>query len=50
MDFFHHLRNAYAHFRIVREGEEYVRMQDKYGNQLTMNVQYLKEYCFLFFD
>lgn len=54
MDFFRHLRNAFAHFRIVNEGEEYVRMQDMKINQLTMNgflkFQDLKEYCFLFFD
>jgi len=51
--FFRHLRNAFAHHRIVHCGE-YLNIEDAQGNSLTMKglikFQDLKELCFLFFD
>lgn len=50
--FFRHLRNAFAHYRVVREGENYV-ISD--GNKhATMrgfvNIEILKSLCFRFFE
>ena len=54
--FFRHLRNAFAHYHIVREGENYIltdRDRDK-TKKLTMrgmvNAELLKNFCFKFFD
>lgn len=58
--FFRHLRNAFAHFRIVREGEYlYIidgswkgKEKDKYLEKTMIGlIKYedLKELCFLFF-
>lgn len=51
--FFRHLRNAFAHHRIVHCGE-YLNIEDAQGDSLTMKgsikFQDLKELCFLFFD
>ena len=51
--FFRHLRNAFAHHRIVRCCE-YLHIEDIQGKDLTMKglVKFkdLKELCFLFFD
>ena len=51
--FFRHLRNAFAHHRIVRCCE-YLHLEDVQGKNLTMKglvkFQDLKELCFLFFN
>ena len=51
--FFRHLRNAFAHHRIVRCCG-YLHIEDVQGKDLTMKglvkFQDLKELCFLFFD
>jgi hypothetical protein len=50
--FFRHLRNAFAHYHIVREGENYVLTDRK--NKTTMrglvNTELLKRFCFRFFE
>lgn len=50
--FFRHLRNAFAHYHIVREGENYVLKDGT--NKTTMrglvNAELLKKFCFKFFD
>lgn len=50
--FFRHLRNAFAHYRIVREGENYV-ITDLDGNVVTMRgfvkAELLKQFCFSLF-
>ncbi len=50
--FFRHLRNAFAHYRVVREGDNYV-ISDGI-NKTTMwglvNAELLKKFCFQFFD
>ena len=49
--FFRHLRNGFAHYHIVREGENYVLSDGK--NNKTMrglvNVELLKKFCIRFF-
>lgn len=50
--FFRHLRNAFAHYSIVREGENYVLTD---GDKTTtmrglVNAKLLKQFCFRFFD
>lgn len=51
--FFRHLRNAFAHYHIAREGENLV-IFDKRGKRTTMiglvNAELLKQFCFRFFD
>ncbi len=51
--FFRHLRNAFSHYRIVREGENFA-MTDAENGKTTMrglvNAELLKEFCFCFFD
>lgn len=51
--FFRHLRNAFSHYRINRQGEWYF-LSDYSENKKTMygkiNVSLLKELCFKFFD
>lgn len=50
--FFRHLRNAFAHYRIVREGENYV-LTDKKDNTTMrgfVNAELLKKFCFKFFE
>lgn len=49
---FRHLRNAFAHYSIVREGENYVLTD---GDKTTtmrglVNAKLLKQFCFRFFD
>lgn len=50
--FFRHLRNAFAHYHIVREGKNFV-LTDVSKN-ITMrglvNAEMLKKFCFRFFD
>lgn len=50
--FFRHLRNAFAHYHIVREGENYVLTDGT--NPTTMrglvNAELLKKFCFRFFE
>lgn len=50
--FFRHLRNSFAHYRIVREGENYV-ITDIGGSHVTMRgfvkAELLKQFCFSFF-
>ena len=50
--FFRHLRNAFAHYHVVREGENYVLTDGT--NNTTMrglvNAELLKKFCFRFFD
>lgn len=50
--FFRHLRNAFAHYHIVREGGNYVLTDGT--NKTTMrglvNAELLKKFCFRFFD
>lgn len=51
--FFRHLRNAFAHYSVVREGENYV-LTDIGESGFTMhgfvNAELLKKFCFSFFD
>ena len=51
--FFRHLRNAFAHHRIVQCGE-FLRIEDIQGKDFTMvalvKFQDLKALCFLFFE
>lgn len=51
--FFRHLRNAFAHHRIVHCCE-YLNIEDVQGNNLAMKgfikFQDLKQLCYLFFD
>ena len=50
--FFRHLRNAFAHYHVVREGENYLLTDGT--NKTTMrglvNAKLLKKFCFRFFD
>ncbi len=50
--FFRHLRNAFAHYHIVREGENYVLTDGT--NKTTMrglvNIELFKKFCFRFLD
>ena len=51
--FFRHLRNAFAHYRIVREGDNYI-LTDETKHTTTMlgmvNAEFLKSFCFRFFE
>ncbi len=50
--FFRHLRNAFAHYSIVREGENFILTDG--DNTCSMcglvNAELLKSFCFRFFD
>ncbi len=52
--FFRHLRNSFAHYHIVREGENYVLIDVDGTSKTTMrglvNAELLKKFCFRFFD
>lgn len=53
--FFRHLRNAFAHYRIVRDGENYCLIdKDPQDAQITMRglvkAEILKNFCFRFFE
>lgn len=55
MSFFRHLRNAFSHYRITREGDDYVFMDKNDNNKKTtmrgkVNAYIFKEFCFRFFD
>lgn len=51
--FFRHLRNAFSHYNIVREGDDFV-LTDNNKKNMTMrglvNADLLKKFCFRFFD
>ncbi|MBQ8277169.1 MAG: hypothetical protein IJY00_01795 [Bacteroidaceae bacterium] len=51
--FFRHLRNAFAHYQVVRKGENYI-LTDGTKKSTTMrglvNAELLKRLCFRFFD
>lgn len=51
--FFRHLRNAFAHYRVTRNGEWYI-LSDYSGKDKSMygkiKASLLKEFCFRFFD
>lgn len=53
--FFRHLRNAFAHFHIIRKGEWFEIIDcTKKGKEITMRgrieADLLKKFCFCFFD
>lgn len=50
--FFRHLRNAFAHYHVVREGENYLLTDgtDKTTMRGLVNAELLKKFCFRFFD
>lgn len=50
--FFRHLRNAFAHYHIVREGENFVLIDvaQKTTMRGLINAELLKKFCFRFFD
>lgn len=53
--FFRHLRNAFSHYRVTREGDDYVFIDKNDKNKkITMrgkiNACLFKEFCFRFFD
>lgn len=50
--FFRHLRNAFAHYHVVREGENYVFTDGKKNATMRglVNAELLKKFCFRFFD
>lgn len=50
--FFRHLRNAFSHYRIGREGENYVLTDCKNGITMRglVNAELLKDFCFKFMD
>lgn len=51
--FFRHLRNAFAHYHVVREGENYV-LTDRTEKGTTMrglvDAELLKRFCYRLFD
>lgn len=51
--FFRHLRNAFAHYRIVRDGDNYI-LTDEAKHTTTMlgmvNAELLKSFCFRLFE
>lgn len=51
--FFRHLRKAFAHYRVIRNGEWYI-LSDYSGEDKSMygkiKASLLKEFCFRFFD
>lgn len=50
--FFRHLRNAFAHYHVTREGDNFVLTDN--AKNITMrglvNAELLKTFCFRFFD
>ena len=50
--FFRHLRNAFAHYNIVREGDNYVLTDGTKSTTMRgfVNAELLKKFCFRFFD
>lgn len=50
--FFRHLRNAFAHYRVVREGENYVLADgaEKITMRGLIKAELLKKFCFRYFD
>lgn len=50
--FFRHLRNAFAHYTIVREGKNYVLTDGEKCKTMQglINAELLKKLCFRFFD
>lgn len=50
--FFRHLRNAFAHYSVVREGDNYVLSDGKKKTTMRglVSVELLKQFCFRFFD
>lgn len=50
--FFRHLRNAFAHYNIVREGENYILTDGQKNTTMRglVNAELLKKFCFRFFD
>lgn len=50
--FFRHLRNAFAHYHVVREGQNYVITDGKKETTMRglVNADLLKRFCFRFFD
>lgn len=50
--FFRHLRNAFAHYRIVREGENYVITDGEpiISMRGLVNAELLKKFCFRLFE
>lgn len=49
---FSHLRNAFAHYNIVREGENFILTDGEktYSMCGFVNAELLKNFCFRFFD
>lgn len=52
MAFFRHLRNAFAHYNVVRKGENYALIDSKGYETMRglVNAEILKQFCFRFFD
>lgn len=50
--FFRHLRNAFAHYHVVREDENYVLTDGTKKTTMRglVNAELLKKFCFRFFD
>jgi len=50
--FFRHLRNAFAHYNIVREGENYILKDGESKTTMRgfINAELLEQFCFRFFD
>ena len=50
--FFRHLRNAFAHYHIVREGENFILIDGKARTTMRgfVNAELLKKFCFRFLD
>lgn len=50
--FFRHLRNAFAHYNVVREGDNFVITDGKQKTTMKglVNAELLRRFCFKFFD
>lgn len=50
--FFRHLRNAFAHYHIIREGDNYILtdMAHKTTMRGLVNADLLKRFCYSFFE
>lgn len=50
--FFRHLRNAFAHYKVVREGDNYILTDKDKGLTMSgmVNAELLKKFCFRLFD
>lgn len=50
--FFRHLRNGFSHYKIIREGENYVLTdgEDYVNMRGLVNAELLKNFCFKLFD